>query len=60
MQIQLSHLIILLQTYDQSQLVEIADTDEMDKRTMVNLSFNNSIVPYVDMMKKLETLQQHT
>jgi hypothetical protein len=60
MQIQLSHLVIILQTYNQEQVVEITDTDEATPQTLLQVGFNNESVPYKDLVNKLRTLQQHT
>lgn len=55
----LSHIILILQTYDQTQLIDITDLDEADQSTFLTISFDHDMVPYSDLKKKLNLLNQH-
>lgn len=56
MNIQLSHLILVLQTYPKEHIVNVYNTDEIDQNTVLEVSFNKDEVPYKDLVDKLKLL----
>lgn len=58
MLVQLKKLILVLQTFDQDQMLLIKDTDEVDQSSEMTISFDKNAVPYTDMINRLRLVKE--